>query len=228
MGLLAKIFKPKTGSETETEIKTLKKWEHKHFPKTADSGRQQEGLPVDFSRYMIYQTDAGERIDLSRISLPLPGKPPAKGFLAKLKQLVEPQAQPVMLPVAIAQFRERIFAEIRRFRENAAKLAHLDSELRTDSFFQEIDRLFSARLRNLHRELLFLRVEELARYDYYFSAASMVGRMIAELNEINRNNESYMYALLRTEHEDSGQALEAIRIRVEALSEAVKETAEQN
>ncbi|MBP0987014.1 MAG: hypothetical protein J6S92_01890 [Oscillospiraceae bacterium] len=222
MGLLSFLFRPKLGSKSEDAIRQLQKWELAHFPEVKKLESKQRTQPIDRSFYAVYLTEAGEQIPLSRMSVPQPPRPQPQGFLEKLLNWIEPEPAKMMLPEVFMQFRNGILHEIQQFRANILKLEHLSNEVKSDSFFEEIDRLFSKQLETLFHELLFCKVTQLVSYDYYSALYIRISRCVSVLGELNRNTEEYMYTLASSEHENVGQALETIRIRVQAMNDAMK------
>lgn len=225
MGLLAKLFRKKTGKETESAVKLLVKWEDAHFRPVGEAdGKQAEPNP---ERYLQFICETGERMTLSKIRLPIAEPtPPPEGLFGIIKAFISP-LQPSMLPALIVRYRSRFAQEIRNFRGNMLRLPQLGDSLREDTLFEEIDRVFSEKLRLLYHELMFCRPEQMCDLSYYYTVTGKLDRILSDLSELNRNAEAYMYALVSTEHGDTAHSLEMIRMRVTAMADTVREIGKQ-
>ena len=201
MGLLAKLFRKKTGKETESAVKQLVKWEDAHFRPVGEAdGKQAEPNP---ERYLQFICETGERMTLSKIRLPIAEPtPPPEGLFGIIKAFISP-LQPSMLPALIVRYRSRF------------------------ALFEEIDRVFSEKLRLLYHELMFCRLEQMCDLSYYYTVTGKLDRILSDLSELNRNAEAYMYALVSTEHGDTAHSLEMIRMRVTAMADTVREIGKQ-
>ena len=230
MGLFSKKSQYKIGSLTETAVKLLDKWEQSHFPKAGSK-----------HRYDHYLRETGEKISLVQIALPTFGQQTGEDFFSQLKRMVAPEyGQPPVaeifstikkmvtptprktLPALIDYYMAGIRQEIQRFRENIVKLGQLDETVRSDSFFPEADRLFGEKIKQMHHELWFWQPEEMGNAQYYVQFTNKLNQIVWEMAALNRSIAEYMYALASTGQEDTRQALENIRIRVDAMSSAAK------
>ncbi|MBR5372376.1 MAG: hypothetical protein IK130_09190 [Oscillospiraceae bacterium] len=223
MGIFARLFKKKIGKETEQAVRLLTKWENSHFRLPDDAQKTQDPSGTDPRRYAQYTTEAGETVSLTQIALPvLLQTPPPEGLIAKIKAIFAP-TQYTMLPALIVQYRIRLVQTLRTFRANAAKLPQLGDILKEDTIFEDIDRLFSEKLRLLYHELMFCQPEQMGNQEYFFAVTGRFDSIMNDLDLLNRDASEYMYALVSAGHGDSGHALDMIRMRVIAMKDAVRE-----
>jgi hypothetical protein len=110
--------------------------------------------------------------------------------------------------------------EIDSFRSSVEKLDALNDEMKKDSMFGDIDHLMASKFRMLYNEFLFCRFAELGNGNYYQQFISKIDAVYSDIKSLNALLPEYMYTLSKTEYENNTQALENIRIRVEAMSEA--------
>jgi len=223
MGFFARLFRKKIGKETEQAVRQLIKWENARFPLPGDAPKTQDPSGTDPRRYAQYVTEAGETVPLSQIALPVfLETPPPEGLFAKIKAIFAP-TQYTRLPALIVQYRSRLVQALRIFRANAAKLPQLGDLLKEDTIFEDIDRLFSEKLRLLHHELMFCQPEQMGLDPYYYAMTGKFDSIMNDLDALNRDASEYMYALVRAEHGDTSHSLEMIRLRVTAMKDAVRE-----
>lgn len=228
MGLISKIFKqnqehekkPSVGDAAKATIEILKKWEDAHFPNTNNPSDTQ--IP-DVNRYRSYRKETGETVSLAQIRLPLPQpeRPKYISVLLKLKEFLLPDTES-MLPALIVKKRKELVQEINRFRENLIKLEQLGGNLKEDSLFAEIERVFNTKLRVLHNELFFCKFENLGDAEYFYTITNRLQPLFEDMNELNTSFTDYMYALKNTEYENTKQDLETIRLKVMSMSEVAE------
>lgn len=222
MNLFLKFQKNKYGAETKIVIKLLSKWEQEHFPYTSYSYSLYTGTKINISRYTIYKSETGEKVQLSDIALPQAEKSNAKRIFKMVVNLLEID-QKSTLPYFIAEYRNNVATEVQRYRANYIKLGKLSDELKRDSLFLEIERLFQAKLKVLYNELLFCKFENLRNVDYFQTIHNKLLSLCNDMKTLNTAFADYMYALSRTEYENNKQDLERIRITVDAMSEVVEQ-----
>lgn len=227
MRLFSDIFKPKPASKTESVINLLKRWEQEHFPYSNYSYSSYTGTKINISRYTVYKSETGEKIQLSDIELPQTEKSNVKRILKIVVNLLDTDPKST-LPYFIAEYRNNVATEVHRFRANCIKLGKLSDELKNDSFFPEIERLFHVKLKVLYNELLFCKFENLGNVKYFQTIHSKLLSLCNDMKTLNTAFADYMYALSRTEYENNKQDLERIRITVEAMSEVAEQYAEES
>ena len=220
MKLLSNLFNHKIGSEAEAIIKKISKWEQEHFSNAGYMYDIKTGNRLTNSRYTTFKNDYGSTVDLSSISLMFTENPERKGIFNRLKNLANPQPKP-SLPALIAQYRSDVSKEIQTYRANVKKLDNLDGNLKRDSFFEEIDRLFCNKLKMLYNELVFCKFDALGEPNYFYEMHGKLTALCKEMQSLNTYFSDYMYALSRLEYEDNKQDLERIQISVKAMSDAV-------
>ena len=221
MGLLSTLFNIFVfGSEAEAAINKLTKWEQEHFASTGYRYDRQTGKSIITFRYTTYKNDAGSTVDLSRIPLPFAENQEKRGIASRLKDWMHPQPKP-SLPALIAQYRSDVCKEIQAYRANIIRLGTLDGNLKRDSFFEEIDRLFCNKLKVLYNELTFCKFDSLGKPDYFYETHGKLTSLCKDMQSLNTYFSDYMYALSRLEYEDNKQDLERIKISVEAMASAV-------
>lgn len=222
MSLFSNLFKPKSISKTESVINLLKRWEQEHFPYSNYSYSSYTGTKINISRYTVYKSETGEKVQLSDIALPQTEKSNVKRILKAIVDWWENDKSST-LPYFIAEYRNNVATEVQRFRANCIKLDKLSDELKKDILFSEIERLFQAKLKVLYNELLFCKFENLGKADYFQTIHSKLLSLCNDMKTVNTAFADYMYALSRTEYENNKQDLEQIRISVEAMSEVVEQ-----
>ena len=146
----------------------------------------------------------------------------AKGAINALKKIVKKE-KPILISHVVTKFRERISKEIRRYRDNRIKLKGLSEKWQDDPLFPEIDHLFSEKLYELHNVLLFCRMDQLNETQYFLNITGKLNKIIKDLSELNHDSEEYMSALIGSEHGNTDQALEAVRIHVDAMADTVQD-----
>lgn len=227
MSFFSNLFKPKPANETESTISLLKRWEQEHFPYSGYSYTSYTGTKINISRYTVYKSETGEKVQLSDITLPQTEKSNVKRILKIVVNLLETDPKST-LPYFIAEYRNNVATEVQRFKSNCIKLDKLSNELKKDSLFSEIDRLFQAKLKVLYNELLFCKFENLGKADYFQTIHSKLLSLCNDMETLNTAFADYMYALSRTEYENNKHDLERIRITVEAMSEVAEQYAEES
>lgn len=228
MGLLSNLFNTIVfGSETEAVINKLTKWEQEHFTSTGYRYDRQTGQSIITFRYTIYKNDAGGSVNLSILPLPFIEKQEIRGIVNRFKEWVNPQPKPSS-PALIAQYRNNVSKEIQGFRANVKRLEKLSRELKNDSFFEEIDRLFCNKLKILYNELLFCKFENLGEPNYFYEIHAKLTSLCNDLNALNTYFSDYMYALSRLGYENNKQDLEKIKISVKAMAEVAGEYANES
>lgn len=220
MKLLSNLFNHKIGSEAEAIIKKISKWEQEHFSNAGYMYDIKTGNRLTNSRYTKFKNDSGSTVDLSSIPLMFTENQEKKGIFNWLKKLTNPQPK-MTLPVLIAQYRSDVYREIQAYRANVKKLDNLDGNLKRDSFFEEIDRLFRNKLKVLYNELVFCKFDALGEPNYFYEMHGKLTTLCKEMQSLNTYFSDYMYALSRLEYEDNKQDLERIQISVKAMSDAV-------
>lgn len=221
MGLLSNLFNTIVfGSETEAIISKLMKWEQEHFTSTGYRYDRQTGKSIITFRYTTYKNDFGSAVDLSGIPLPFAENQEKRGIASRLKDWMHPQPKP-SLPALIAQYRSDVSKEIQTYRANVKKLDNLDGNLKRDSFFEAIDRLFRNKLKVLYNELVFCKFDALGEPNYFYEMHGKLTSLYKDMQSLNTYFSDYMYALSRLEYEDNKQDLERIQISVKAMSDAV-------
>ncbi len=221
MSLFSNLFKPKSVSETESVINLLKCWEKEHFPYSGYSYTSYTRTKINISRYTVYKSETGEKIQLSDIELPQTEKSNVKRIVKAVVDWWENDKSST-LPYFIAEYRNNVATEVQRFKANCIKLDKLSDELKKDILFSEIERLFQAKLKVLYNELLFCKFENLRNVKYFQTIHSKLLSLCNDMKILNTAFADYMYALSRTEYEDNKQDLERIRISVEAMSAVVE------
>lgn len=222
MSFFSNLFKPKSVSKTESVINLLKHWEQEHFPYSGYSYSSYTGTKINISRYTVYKSETGEKVQLSDIALPQTEKSNVKRIVKAVVDWWENDKSST-LPYFIAEYRSNVATEIQRFRANCVKLDRLSDELKKDSLFPEIERLFQAKLKVLYNELLFCKFENLGNVKYFQTIYSKLLSICNDMKTLNTAFADYMYALSRTEYENNKQDLERIRISVEAMSEVAEQ-----
>lgn len=222
MKLFDKLFKSESEPVIESveAIKKITQWEKKHFSYRHYTNDKQniEQKEID---YGIYITESGDTISLDEIRSPL-DKPETKGAINALKKIVKKE-KPILISHVVTKFRERISKEIRRYRDNGLKLKGLAKKWQDDPLFSEIDHLFSEKLHELHNVLLFCRMDQLKETQYFLDITGKLNIIIKDLSELNHDSEEYMSALVGSEHGNTDQALEAVRIHVDAMADTVQD-----
>ena len=201
----------------------MKNWEKEHFSCQHCANNKQNGEQKEID-YSIYITESGDTISLDDIRSPL-DKREKKGALNTLKTFVKKE-KPILITQVVTKFRERIANEIRRYHDNGIKLSGLSKKWKEDPLFAEIDHLFSEKLHQLHHVLLFCRMDRLKETQYFLDTTGKLNKIIKDLSELNRSFEEYMSALVGSEHGNTDQALEAVRIHVDAMAETVRDLIE--
>lgn len=224
MSFFSNLFKPKSASETESTINLLKRWEQEHFPYSGYSYSSYTRTKINISRYTVYKSETGEKVQLSDIELPQTEKSNVKRIVKAVVDWWENDKSST-LPHFIAEYRNNVATEVQRFRANCIKLDKLSDELKKDSLFFEIGRLFQAKLKVLYNELLFCKFENLGNVKYFQTIHSKLLSLCNDMKTLNTAFADYMYALSRTEYENNKQDLERIRISVEAMSEVAEQYA---
>lgn len=227
MRLFSDIFKPKPASKTESIINLLKRWEQEHFPYSNYSYSSYTGTKINISRYTVYKSETGEKVQLSDITLPQTETSNVKRIVKAVVDWWENDKSST-LPYFIAEYRNNVATEVQRFRANCIKFNKLSDELKKDSLFSEIERLFHAKLKVLYNELLFCKFEKLGNVKYFQTIHSKLLSLCNDMKTLNTASADYMYALSRTEYESNKQDLERIRISVEAMSEVAEQYAEES
>ncbi len=222
MEIFSKFLKPKSFSKTKSIINLLKRWEQEHFPYSNYSYSSYTGTKINISRYTVYKSETGEKVQLSDIALPQTETSNVKRILKAVVDWWENDKSST-LPYFIAEYRNNVATELQRFRANCIKLDKLSDELKKDSLFFEIERLFQVKLKVLHNELLFCKFENLGKADYFQTIHSKLLSLCNDMKTLNTDFADYMYALSRTEYENNKQDLERIRISVEAMSEIAEQ-----
>lgn len=220
MKLLSNLFNHKIGSEADAIIKKISKWEQEHFPNAGYMYEIKTGNRLTYSRYTTFKNDSGSTVDLSSISLMFTENQERKGIFNRLKNLTNPQPKP-SLPARIAQYRSDVSKEIQTYRANIKKLDNLDGNVKRDSFFEEIDRLFRNKLKMLYNELVFCKFDALGEPNYFYEMHGKLTSLCKDMQSLNTYFSDYMYALSRLEYENNKQDLERIQISVKAMSDAV-------
>jgi len=214
------FFKREKGSEADAIIKKISKWEQEHFPNAGYMYDIKTGNRFTNSRYTTFKNDSGSTVDLSSISLMFTENQERKGIFKLIKALANPQPKP-SLPALIAQYRSDVSKQIQTYRANVKKLDNLDGNLKRDSFFEEIDRLFCNKLKMLYNELVFCKFDALGKPNYFYEMHGKLTSLCKDMQSLNTYFSDYMYALSRLEYEDNKQDLERIQISVKAMSDAV-------
>lgn len=227
MSFFSNLFKPKSISETESIISLLKRWEQEHFPYSSYTYTSYTRTKINISKYTVYKSETGEKVQLSDIALPQTEKSNVKRILKAVVDWWENDKSST-LPYFIAEYRNNVATELQRFRSNCMKLGKLSDELKKDSLFSEIECLFQAKLKVLYNELLFCKFENLGKADYFQTIHSKLLSLCNDMKTLNTAFADYMYALSRTEYENNKQDLERIRITVEAMSEVAEQYAEES
>ena len=191
--------------------------EHFSYRHYTDKGVYGEQKEIDYS---IYITESGDNISLADMRSPL-DKPEEKGVIAKLKSIKK--EKPILISYVVQKFRERIAQEIRRYRNNGIKLSNLSKKWQDDPLFSEIDHLFSEKLHEIHNSLMFCRMDRLKEGQYFIDITGKLNKSIKALSELNHAFEEYMSALVGSEHGNTDQALEAVRIHVDAMVDTVRD-----
>lgn len=222
MEIFSKFLKPKSFSKTKSIINLLKRWEQEHFPYSNYSYSSYTGTKINISRYTVYKSETGEKVQLSDIALPQTETSNVKRILKAVVDWWENDKSST-LPYFIAEYRNNVATELQRFRANCIKLDKLSDELKKDSLFFEIERLFQVKLKVLYNELLFCKFENLGKADYFQTIHSKLLSLCNDMKTLNTDFADYMYALSRTEYENNKQDLERIRISVEAMSEIAEQ-----
>lgn len=222
MGFLSKLFNSENEPiiESVEAIRKLTQWEKRHFSYRHYTSDKQniEKKEIDYSTYF---TESGDTISLESIRSPL-DKSNAKGAINALKKIVKKE-KPILISHVVTKFRERISKEIRRYRDNRIKLKGLSEKWQDDPLFPEIDHLFSEKLYELHNVLLFCRMDQLNETQYFLNITGKLNKIIKDLSELNHDSEEYMSALIGSEHGNTDQALEAVRIHVDAMADTVQD-----
>lgn len=221
MSLFSKIFKSHVGDESESTIELLAKWEKTHFH--PDNSRYYSNVHQYNGPgfYSEFRKDTGEKISLS--GMVIKQEEQTKDFFGKLKEIISP-APSLTVSSIIAEHRKKLFAEIQQFKNNVLKYEKLSSDIKSDSFFSELDHLFNVKLKILYNELMFCKFENLGEKTYLKKMSDKVKSVCNDMNTINTAFFDYMYALTRIEYENTSQDLEIIKIRVAAMNEAVELT----
>lgn len=214
MGLFSGLFSKKQKAkipEYRLAANLLRDWEAVHFPRSRNASENE-----DAARYSAYRTESGKTISLTNILLPkeLYQKSlldAVKGVFAALKG----QA----LPAYILDYRKSISAEISMYEESRIKLGRLGETLREDPLFAEIDHVFCVKLRMLLGELTFCRFDDLRNDEYLLQMHHKLQSALEDIRGLNAAFSEYMYALTRTEYEDTGEDVERIRISVRSMSD---------
>lgn len=226
MEIFSKFLKQKSFSKTESVINLLKRWEQEHFPYSNYSYSSYTGTKINISRYTVYKSETGEKVQLSDIALPQTETSNVKRILKAVVDWWENDKSST-LPYFIAEYRNNVATELQRFRANCIKLDKLSDELKKDSLFFEIERLFQVKLKVLYNELLFCKFENLGKADYFQTIHSKLLSLCNDMKTLNTDFADYMYALSRTEYENNKQDLKRIRISVEAMSEIAEQYANE-
>lgn len=227
MRIFSCFFNPKISNEIKVIIEKLTKWEQEHFPYSGYSYTSYIGTKINISRYTIYKSETGEKVQLSDITLPQMEKSNVKRILKIVVNLLDTEPNST-LPYFIAEYRNNVATEIQGFKANCIKLDKLSDELKKDSLFSEIERLFQAKLKVLYNELLFCKFENLRKAAYFQTIHSRLLSLYNDMKTLNTAFADYMYALSRTEYENNKQDLERIRISVETMSEVAEQYAEES
>jgi hypothetical protein len=111
MNLFLKFQKNKYGAETKTVIKLLSKWEQEHFPYTSYSYSSYTGTKINISRYTIYKSETGEKVQLSDIALPQTKTSNVKRIVKAVVNWWENDKSST-LPYFIAEYRSNVATEI--------------------------------------------------------------------------------------------------------------------
>ena len=221
MSLFSKLFKSHVGDECKKTIELLLKWEKTHFKLSstrynASSGLQYNGVGC----YSTYRSETGETISLSGMVVHQEKQDKSKGFFDKMKEIIDP-APKLTVPSVIAEHRKEIYAEIQQFKNNVMKYEKLSEEIKSDSFFTELDHIFNSKLKFLYNELLFCKFEKLGEKSYLERMRNKVKLVCRDMKMINTAFFDYMYALTNIQYENNAQDLESIKIRVNSMKEAV-------
>lgn len=221
MSLFSKLFKSHVGDESKATIELLSKWEKTHFQLyntrySSSSGTNDNGS----SCYITYRRDTGETISLSGMVVHQEKQDKPKGFFGKMKEIIDP-APRLTVPSVIAEHRKEIYAEIQQFKNNVMKYEKLSEEIKSDSFFTELDHIFNSKLKFLYNELLFCKFEKLGEKSYLERMRNKVKSVCRDMKTINTAFFDYMYALTNIQYENNAQDLESIKIRVNSMKEAV-------
>lgn len=227
MGLFSNLFKQKVDAKSKSTIEALTKWEQEHFPYSGYSYSSCAGTKINISRYTVYKSETGEKIQLSDITLPQTKTSNVKRIVKAVVDWWENDKSST-LPYFIAEYRNNIATEVKKFRANCIKLGKLSNELKNDSLFSEIERLFQAKLKVLYNELLFCKFENLRKAAYFQTIHSKLLSLCNDMKTLNTALADYMYALSKTEYENNKQDLERIRITVEAMSDVAEQYAEES
>lgn len=115
---------------------------------------------------MMNKNETGEKIQLSDIELPQTEKSNVKRIVKAVVDWWDNDKSST-LPYFIAEYRNNVATEVKKFKANCIKLGKLSDELKKDSLFSEIERLFQAKLKVLYNELLFCKFENLGKADYF-------------------------------------------------------------
>lgn len=128
-----------------------------------------------------------------------------------------------MISDAAKNFRDRIAQEIRCYRDNEIKLSNLSKKWQEDPLFSELDHLFSEILHEIHNVLLFCRMDQLKEAQYFIDVTGKLNKRIRALSELNHAFQEYMSALVGSEHGNTAQAMETVRIHVDAMVDTVRD-----
>ncbi len=221
MGLFSKLFKQHVGDESEQTMELLSKWERNHFRSCSSS--HTNGAEC----YSTFCRDTGETVSLAGIYLQEKGKKSSKGLLGVIKEFVDP-APKKSIPSVIAEYRNNIYNEIQRFKNNVLKYEKLSAEIKADGFFLEIDHIFNVKLKILYNEMLFCKFENLGELSYFEKTRNKVRSVYKDLQAINTAFYDYMYASTRIEYENTSHDLEIIKTKVKAMHETAETTAYTN
>ena len=190
----------KFGSETEKAIKQISEWKLRRLSYDCDT----------------FYPESGEWVELERIPVP------ERKHLSVLRRTQESHYGKTMIAEQAKQIYENIKKEIQNFQSGVQKFKMMNTEIKKDSLFAEIDHLFATRIKMLYNELLFCRFADLGEQTYYNRIVTIIDNIYNDMQTLNTSFMDYMYALSRTEYENNRQDLEKIRITVEAMSQAAQ------
>lgn len=217
MGLFSKLFKSHVGDESKKTIELLSKWEKTHFQSYGKRYNPSESKQYNYS---TYRRDTGETISLSGMVVQQGEQGKPKGFFCKMIEFINP-ASKLTVPSVTTKHRKEIYAEIHQFKNNVMKHEKLSAEIKSDSFFFELDHVFNSKLKFLYNELLFCKFEKLGEKSNLEKLRNKVKTVCGDMKTINTAFFDYMYALTNILYENNAQDLESIKIRVQSMNEAV-------
>jgi hypothetical protein len=195
------------GDESMKIIKKLRSWKSSRFS----------------NNNSIYISETGNRINLYGRKIYLDQFYDPSSLKNKLKEFFTGDNKAIVLTGYISDYTNRMKIEIKRFNESVSKLKKISPKLQEDTFFSNLDHIFSIKLGILYNELLFCNFDRIDNNDYTRGMYRKLESIITDINELNSCFQDYMYALTKTEYENTSIDIEKIKIRVESMSKAADE-----